>query len=233
MKHLAIGLLLLLPLAAQAFTLEEWHTWQADTPAFQSRIEQSRWLDESEIRVHASGQLQFTPSGALIWHWQTPQPRIVELDTAGRFRELSASGAEATLTPLADNDDGLPDERQVGMLLHQALRGDLRALRARYHLLLSGSREAWRLVLLPRETGAGIAYKVSIEGGRFIDRLAATTPSGNDLQLKLLDQRRQVDAAGAKQLQRARRDEMATAPRDDDDDDDDEQEDEEDDEDDD
>lgn len=211
MKHLAFGLLLLLlAFSAQAFTLEDWRSWQSATPAFQSQIDQSRWLEESEIRVHANGQLLFTPYRSLVWRWQTPEQRVVELDIAGQFLDLTAAKSQSTLTPLNENDGGLPDEQKVGKLLLGALHGDVATLRKGYHLLLNGERDAWRLALLPRERDDDAPRLITIQGGRFIESMQVTLPNGNALQLELLDHRRLVNSEGASQLREALLDSQAS-----------------------
>lgn len=204
MKYLASGLLLLFSLHAQAFSLDEWREWQAATPAFQSQIEQSRWLDEAEIRVHASGQMLFTPYEALVWQWQTPVPRLVELDKTGQLLDLRPQKDGATAaSPLEKGDDNLPGEQQIATLLMNALSGDLVALKKDYHLLLEGDRDAWELILLPQDRSETASKKLTLEGGRFIDVLSATSSEGNKLTLELSDHRHLVNAEGAQYLAEA------------------------------
>lgn len=201
MNRLTCGLLLaMMPLLAQAATPEEWQTWQADTPAFQSRVEQSRWLPEAETRVHADGELLYTPTQSLAWQWVTPQPRIVALDMTGQFVELTPDVPELSVVPLSETDDGLPEERQVIRLLFQLMQGNLSALRERYHLLLDGEREDWQLILLPRDRSEGALKKVAVEGGRFIESLQFVSAQDNELSLTLSDPQPPVEARGAQLL---------------------------------
>ena len=202
MNRLTCGLLLMvMPLGAQAVTPEDWQTWLDDTPAFHSRVEQSRWLPEAEIRVHADGEILFTPMQSLAWHWATPQPRIVTLDVAGRFVELTPDVPELSATPLDEAEGGLPEERQVAQLLWRLLQGDLAPLRKQYHLLLDGEREDWQLILLPRERSEDALRKIAVEGGRFIESLRFVASGGNELTMTLSDIQTLVDAQGAQRLQ--------------------------------
>nr|WP_298413071.1 hypothetical protein [uncultured Halomonas sp.] len=201
MKYLAAGLLLLCSLHAQAFELDEWREWQAATPAFQSQIEQSRWLDEAQIRVHASGRMLFTPYDALVWQWLSPVPRLIELDKAGQLLDLSPQEDGATAAPpLEKDDDNLPGEQQIATLLMHALSGDLVALEKNYHLLLEGDRDAWELILLPHDRSESAPRKLTLEGGRFINVLSATSSEDNKLTLELSDHHRLVNADGAQRL---------------------------------
>nr|WP_299242099.1 hypothetical protein [uncultured Halomonas sp.] len=197
MKYLASGLLLLCSLHAQAFELDEWQEWQAATPAFQSQLEQSRWLEEAQIRVHASGQMLFTPYEAMVWRWISPAPRLVELDKAGQLLDLRPEGDEAPATPpLERNDDNLPGEQQIATLLMHALSGDLAALKKNYHLLLEGDRDDWEIILLPQDRSEATPKTLTLKGGRFIDELTATSSEGNKLTLELSDHHRLVKAEG-------------------------------------
>nr|WP_298373160.1 hypothetical protein [uncultured Halomonas sp.] len=201
MKYFAAGLVLLCSLHAQAFELDEWQEWQAATPAFQSQIEQSRWLDEAQIQVHASGQMLFTPYEALVWQWLSPVPRLIELDKAGQLLDLSPTEDGATAAPpLEKSDDNLPGEQQIATLLMHALSGDLVALEKNYHLLLKGDRDSWELILLPRNRSETAPKKLTLEGGRFINELSATSSEDNKLTLELSDHHRLVDAEGAQLL---------------------------------
>ncbi|MGC3874744.1 LolA family protein [Halomonas sp. GXIMD04776] len=216
MRSLASGLLLLFSLQVHAFSLDEWRSWQSATPAFQSRMEQSRWLHEAEIRVHATGQLLFTPYRSLIWQWLTPEPRLVEFDKTGPLLNLKPSeDGTATAPPLEESDDNLPGEQLTAMLLLQALSGNLAALEKKYHLLLEGDRNDWQLILLPRERNDEVPKKITLEGGRFIQALRATSSNGNELTLELAEHQRLVNPKGAEQLATALR-ENASSTRDDD-----------------
>lgn len=202
MNRLTCGLLLvMMPLVAQAVTPEEWQTWQGDTPAFQSRVEQSRWLPEAEIRVHADGEILFTPTQSLAWHWVSPQPRIVTLDVAGQFAELATDVPALSLSPLGEITDGLPEEPQVARLLFRLLQGDLATLRERYHMLFEGEREDWQLVLLPRDRSEDALKKIAVKGGAFIESLRFVASGGNELTLALSNFQPLVDAQGAQRLQ--------------------------------
>lgn len=209
MKYFTMALLLvLLPLSAQAFTLQEWRTWQLATPPFLSQVERIRWLNDSETRIHASGQLMFTSRDSLLWQWQTPLPRMIKVDIAGQFFELTPPGGEPALALPNLQEDELPDARQTARLLLHAVQGDHTALKRNYHLLLSGTPAQWRLTLVPRgemkdqQTAGGNRHgEIHIEGGRFIDAIHATAPQGNALKLQLLGQRRLVDAEGALNVQ--------------------------------
>lgn len=218
MKYFAIALaLVLLPLSSQAFTLQEWRTWQLATPPFLSQVERSHWLDDSKTRIHASGQLMFTSRDSLLWHWQTPLPRMVKVDIAGQLFELVSSAGEPVLALPNLQEDNLPDERQIARLLLHAVQGDHAALKRDYHLLLSGTPAQWRLTLVPRGEAQGQQAadgnehgEIHIAGGRFINVIQATAPQGNVLKLQLLGQRRLVDAEGALNLQALLRGDKAT-----------------------
>ncbi|WP_227369956.1 LolA family protein [Halomonas sp. M20] len=201
MKYLASGLLLLCSLHAQAFELDEWGEWQAATPAFQSQIEQSRWLEEAQIRVHASGQMLFTPYETMAWRWVSPVPRLLVLEKAGQLLDLSPQDDEATATPpLEKSDDNLPGEQQIATLLMHALSGDLAALKKSYHLLLEGDRDAWEIILLPQDRSETAPKKLTLKGGRFINELTAISSEDNKLTLELSDHHRLVNAEGPRYL---------------------------------
>ncbi|SHF21629.1 hypothetical protein SAMN02745148_02064 [Modicisalibacter ilicicola DSM 19980] len=225
MRYLAVVLLLMLSLPVQALTLEEWGSWQASTPAFQSQIEQSRWLEEAEIRVHATGHLLFTPYQPLVLQWLTPEPRLMELDKTGQLLDLRSPEGASVVPPLEESDDNLPGEQQMVTLLLSALSGDLAALETNYHLMLEGDRDAWQLILLPRERGESTPRKITLEGGRFVTTLGATTSESNELVLELSDHHRLVDAKGARVLATALRKERTPERRDEDEDDEDDDED--------
>lgn len=202
MKYLASGLLLLLlaPIA-QAFTLEEWQAHRARTPSFLSHIEQSRWFDAQELRVHTSGRLLFIPDETMIWQWLSPLQAILELDAAGRFFRLTPL-VPGTVDPMATSpQDGLPEAQQVSRLLLAALHGDTGTLKEDYYPILSGDAEQWRLALLPRRTGDDVPKLVTLRGGRFVETINATTASGNTLELRLFEHTPLVDAEAARFFQ--------------------------------
>jgi hypothetical protein len=200
MRYLLSGLLLLSAFSAQALTLDEWQTQQAATPAFQSQLERSHWLEKTEVRVRASGRLLFMPRGKLYWQWLTPEPAFHRLTAKSRLVDQALATLPETRSLMPAAHDELPDERQMSYLLFDALNGNLAALKARYHLLLEGERDEWQLILLPRDREESGPKRILVEGGRFLDSIQAVSSDGDTITLKLSRHQRLVDPEGATQL---------------------------------
>lgn len=209
MKRFSNGLLLSLlwsiSLSAQAFTFEDWQARQAANPAFKSHIEYSRWLAKPEIRIHADGQLYFTPSESLLWQWFSPVPKIDEITITGqRFNHISAEQAKPN--PMTVENDGLPSERQIARLLIRAHQGDLEPLKARYDIRFQGEPDEWQLTMLPRRNAPETLQKILFEGGRFINLIRVEAKTGNELRVRLSKHQPLVDGQVAGELR-------ATLPR--------------------
>ena len=168
-------LLLLAPLSAQAFDLDDLQRQLATTPALAGSFEQRRELADLDSSLTSRGTFIFERGKRVVWQLETPVEERIEL-TPEAITDGSGESAP-------------PGGEQVAQLFLQLLEGDWQALESRFTLALSGDQDAWQVALTPKEAAlreriAGI----TLQGDRTIDRLDMRTPDGDRLEVRLFDQ---------------------------------------------
>ncbi|OLO05943.1 outer membrane lipoprotein carrier protein LolA [Salinicola socius] len=167
--------LVLVPISAQAFDLDDLQRQLAATPSVAGRFEQQRELADLDSSLTSTGTFVFERGKRVVWELKTPVQERIELTP-----QAITDGSGETAPPGGE---------QVAQLFLQLLEGDWQALESRFTLQLSGDQDAWQVALRPKEAAlreriAGI----TLQGDRTIDHLDMRTPDGDRLKVRLFDQ---------------------------------------------
>ncbi|WP_110642406.1 outer membrane lipoprotein carrier protein LolA [Salinicola sp. CPA57] len=167
--------LVLVPMSAQAFDLDDLQRQLAATPSVAGRFEQQRELADLDSSLTSTGTFVFERGKRVVWELKTPVQERIELTP-----QAITDGSGETAPPGGE---------QVAQLFLQLLEGDWQALESRFTLQLSGDQDAWQVALTPKEAAlreriAGI----TLQGDRTIDHLDMRTPDGDRLKVRLFDQ---------------------------------------------
>lgn len=178
-SRLLLVLLLLLPLPALAFGLDDLQARLAQTQAIEGQFEQQRYLADLDTSLDSSGHFTYQRGERVVWVLEAPvEDRLV-------FTPDSASA-------LDESTDAHNDRRrdQVAALFLRLLGGDWQALAERFEIALEGSAKDWRVDLTPisaalRERITGI----ELQGGRYLESLTLHAANDDVLEVRLFDQR--------------------------------------------
>lgn len=175
LRKLLLSLLFWLPLAAHAFDLDDLQHQLAATPSLAGHFEQQRELADLDSSLTSRGTFRFERDKQVIWQLESPVEERIELTP-----EAIVDGS---------GDTPPPGGEQVAQLFLQLLEGDWQALESRFTLALEGNRDAWRVALKPKNPALRKRIEsITLEGGRYIDRLDMHTPTGDRLKVRLYDQ---------------------------------------------
>ena len=175
--------------ALPAFALEEAALLDAlasrfgKTAVVSSEFTQTRTLAALTRPVRSTGRLVYARDRGVIWQIEKPyratyvidDSRIVEIDASNVRRERSAKEAPAVA--------------EVGRVFRSIVSGDRKTLVEYFRVAALGDADRWELRLAPREKVAPFLKGVVVRGGRFIDHISLTEPSGDRTDLAFERQR--------------------------------------------
>ena len=162
MKRLLAGLLLsalAIPVLA-AWDLAQLMDDLARTRGGKARFIETKYIALLDRPVVSSGEMSFTTPDRLEKRTLTPRPETLLLD---RDRLTIERGRQKLSIDLASQPEALAFVDSI----RGALTGNRQALEKNYALHLAGSRDNWKLTLLPSEQAiAAIVQRITITGQR-------------------------------------------------------------------
>ncbi|MDB5904645.1 MAG: outer rane lipoprotein carrier protein LolA [Betaproteobacteria bacterium] len=157
------------------------------TPVVISEFTQTRTLSALTRPVKSSGRLVYARDRGVIWQIDKPyratyvidDEQIVEIDANNNRRAKSTKEAPAV--------------GEVGRVFRSIVSGDRKTLIQYFGVTASGDASKWELRLTPKDKVAPFLKSVTVRGGRFIDHIGLTEPSGDRTDLAF--ERQRADSA--------------------------------------
>jgi hypothetical protein len=157
---LLLGALLALPAGATVFGIDELMAGLAQTGGGRARFVERKELAILSAPVESSGELLFVPPARLEKRTLAPRREALLVDGDHLVFERGDKRYELSLA-------ATPEAAAFVDSIRGTLAGDRQALESAYRLRLSGTREAWTLVLFPRLARMqAIVAEIRIEGVR-------------------------------------------------------------------
>lgn len=172
-------LLLVLPLPALAFGLDDLQAQLGQTKAIEGRFEQQRYLADLDTSLASSGHFTYQRGERVVWVLEAPvEDRLI-------FTPDSASA-------LDESSDTHNDRRrdQVAAMFLRLLGGDWQALAGRFEIAIEGDADDWRVNLTPKS--AALRERITgieLRGGRYLEHLELHAANDDVLEVRLFDQR--------------------------------------------
>ena len=153
----------------------------AAVPHSRASFTETRTIAALTEPVRSSGRLAYQRPDRMEQITVWPHQEVLQV-AAGRLTLTEGQEAPRELA-LADH----PALAGLVEAILGTLAGDLAGLRRAYHVAIAGTPEAWRLTLLPRETGlARLVRQVTIDGAGATLRRVRTTQANGDVSLMLI-----------------------------------------------
>ncbi|WP_106478847.1 outer membrane lipoprotein carrier protein LolA [Phytohalomonas tamaricis] len=163
--------MLVLPLSAQAMSLDELNAQLSQTAKLSGRFVQERYLKDLDTTLESHGRFDYVRGKEVHWHLEKPVEEELTLDKQGIHRDGQ---------PIDDDPSG------VARLILQLMDGNLQALDDRFRISLEGDKDAWQALLIPRQPGlANYIDAVRLSGGRLLDRVQMNMHDGDRLTVLL------------------------------------------------
>ena len=122
----------------------------------------------------STGQLLLSRDQGLAWHIEAPLRATYLLSERG-VTEIDAQGARRTRDARE-----MPGLEYISRTFQALLAGNMDALRESFDIEAQGTREAWRLVLLPRQRQtAAFLRQLELTGGRHVERITVVEAQGD------------------------------------------------------
>lgn len=154
-----------------------------DAPVIRGRFEQSRRLAGFTNPLVSRGDFVVARARGVLWSTREPIPSSL-LVTPQR---IVVRGADGQLQQQLEADTQ-PAMRVVGESMIAVLRGDLRALSARFAVsgkLIGNAR--WELVLTPTDAGVRRAFaRISLAGDRFVREVRLEDAGGDSTDVRMI-----------------------------------------------
>ncbi len=154
-----------------------------DAPVIRGRFEQTRRLSGFASPLVSRGDFVVARARGVLWNTREPFPSSL-LVTPER---LVVRGADGQVQQQLQAD-AQPAMRVVGESMIAVLRGDLRALSARF--TVSGKlvgKSGWTLTLEPTDAGMRRAFsRIELSGDRFVRDVRLEEASGDTTAVKML-----------------------------------------------
>ncbi|SDL18053.1 Outer membrane lipoprotein-sorting protein [Modicisalibacter muralis] len=171
-------LLLLLPLPALAFDLNDLQAQLGQTKAIEGQFEQQRYLADLDTSLDSRGHFTYRRGERVVWVLEAPvKDRLV-------FTPDSASVIDESAN--ASNDRR---RDQVAALFLRLLGGDWQALAERFEIAIDGDVDDWRVTLTPKS--AALRERITgieLQGGRYLEFLTLHAANDDVLEVRLFDQ---------------------------------------------
>lgn len=148
------------------------------------RFRQERRLAGFSAPLRSEGRFVLVAGQGLIWNPQKPFALTTVITPAGLLQEMG--GAEISRLPAAR----LPFLARLYDMLGGAIAGDWRALEREFAVRRAGTDDAWSVSLTPvRADDPSMPFRhISVEGGRFVDRVTMAKPDGDSDALEFFEQ---------------------------------------------
>lgn len=173
---LVLGLLLLTT-GAQAFDLRQLDRQLSEPPVIRGDFTQQKQLRALPQPLTSRGHFVLAPELGLLW--QLRQPLQQDYRITDRGVAVRQSGAWQT----TDTQRAAAEHNRLFLAV---LRGDSSALERDFELQLTGSAEAWQLILTPRsKLLQQIFTQITISGGATVERVELQETQGDSTLLML------------------------------------------------
>ena len=173
----AFVLLAGLALSAQAPSPEALTAHLREAAVVHLAFRQTRTLAALSRPVTSTGALVLARDLGVIWELRRPVAMTYVMGpkgllvVAGDGRRERRSAREA------------PVVAQLGQVFQALVQGDLKGLGEFFTVTGTGSAAAWELTLRPRPRAEAFVKRVTLAGGRGIDRIRIEEPGGDHLEL--------------------------------------------------
>lgn len=175
--------LLLMAASAHAFDLAQLSRQLSGPAVVRGNFTQEKYLRALPLPLTSRGIFVLARDRGLLWFLQDPLQQDYRISDSGIARR-GPSGWQQT-------DQQGPAGRQNDLFL-AVLQGDTTALQRDFELALSGTAEAWQLMLTPRSQLLGQIFSaILIRGGATVERIELLETQDDSTVLLLNDS--QVD----------------------------------------
>lgn len=156
----------------------------AEGQILRGRFVQERHLQGFAAPLRSEGHFVLASGHGLIWQAEKPFAITTVITAAGLVQE--AAGAP----PMRLTAARLPFLSRLYDMFEGALAGDWRTLAGDFTVTRTGDDRHWRVELAPRKGEDPVTpiHALTLEGGRFVDRIEMTKPGGDVDDLTLTGQ---------------------------------------------
>ncbi|MFM9871232.1 outer membrane lipoprotein carrier protein LolA [Achromobacter xylosoxidans] len=181
MKRLLICLALaVLPWSARAFDLDDLQRQLRATPVVRGHFVQQKFLRSLPQPLTSRGDFTLAAGRGLLWLLRSPIAQDLRISADG----IARRGPDGAWQALPQHAGAGRENR----LFLAVLAGDTRGLRENFDLTLTGSADAWQLLLLPRSALLRQIFEnIQINGGKLVDRIELREVQGDRSVLQMID----------------------------------------------
>jgi len=174
---LALGLLLAATTRANPFDLIQLSLQLSEPGVLRGSFTQEKYLRALPQPLVSLGTFVLARDSGLLWFLQEPVQQDYRISAAGIARRTPRGWEQS--------DQQGPAARQNALFL-AVLQGDTEALQRDFELELSGTAQAWTLILTPRSALlAQIFSSIQIQGAATVERIELLETQGDSTQLLL------------------------------------------------
>jgi outer membrane lipoprotein-sorting protein len=179
---------LLLATGAQAFDLRALECLLSKPPVIRGDFTQQKHIRGLAQPLTSSGHFVFAPELGLLWQLRQPFQQAYRIMDSGVA--LRQSGTWQT----TDTQRATAEHNRLFLAL---LRGDSSALERDFELLLTGTPDAWQLILTPRSELLQHVYThITLSGAATVERVEVQETEG-DITVVMLENSQTDDQLSA------------------------------------
>lgn len=168
------------PWVAHAFTLDDLQQQLRATPIVRGHFVQQKFLRSLPQPLTSRGDFTLANGRGLLWLLRSPIAQDLRISADG----IARRGADGAWQALPQHTGAGRENR----LFLSVLAGDTTGLRENFDLTLTGSADAWQLMLLPRSVLLRQIFEnIQINGGKLVDRIELREVQGDRSVLQMTD----------------------------------------------
>lgn len=166
--------------SAQAFELADLQAQLRAAPVVRGHFVQQKFLRSLPQPLTSRGDFTLAAGKGLLWLLRTPVAQDLRIDARG----ISRRGDDGKWQALPQRADASHENQ----LFLSVLAGDTSGLRENFDLALSGTAQAWRLVLTPRSALLRQIFDgIRIDGAALVQRIELRETQGDRTVLQMQD----------------------------------------------